>query len=366
MSHASEYTFSVTNLLTGKIIDDVVLQSMHWETIYNKPGSGRATARLHGSKTTQENFNSWDNGLWVILDGEIMFGGVLGPVQPRAGTGVIEVPVLSFVDYLRTRVVKSAANMTEAVQTGNDIKWTGVDQFEIAKDVITHTQTGNGNLFLTAVWDSLSGVLRDETIHTFEHKKAGDWFEDFAARENGFGWQQRYTYSGDDPRCQIYLKYPRVGRSTTFRLRYQGDDASSNIVSYDLDGGLLPITGSLFMVGAGEGDDMVRATINSPGGGVDYDEVIAYKDVSKQSTLIEKGNYVLKARATPGRTFTVDTDWNMTPHYTEVDPGDQVEVLIDDGYVQVDTTCTIVSKKVVLSDTHDEMMTLSLVETTFL
>jgi hypothetical protein len=290
----------------------------------------------------------------------------MGKIQPRSGTGVIDIPIMAFSDYLRTRVVRSNTNMGFATLTGNDIKWTDVDQFRIADDVIKHTQQGNGNIFLTTTWDALSGLLRTETIHTYETKMAGDWFEDFAARDNGFGWQQRYLYSGDDPRCQIFLKYPRVGRVTTFKLRYQGDDSSSNILAFDDDGGTMPISGHLFMIGAGEGDDMLRSTLTSGLGGVAYDEVVAYKDVSIPATLIEKGNYIMRARSTAGRTFTIQTDWNMVPFYTEMDPGDQVEVLVDDGYTQVDTNCTIIGKKVVLSDTHDDQVTWTLIETTFL
>lgn len=366
MAEIGEYTFLVTNLLTGKVIAEVDLQSMHWETLYNKPGSGRATARIHHHKTTPENFQSWNNGLWVVKDGDIRFGGWMGAIHPRAGTGVIEIPINAFSDYLRTRVVRSSLGMTYGAQTGNDIKWTNVDQFRMASDVIAHTQQGNGNIGITATWDALSGVLRTETIHTYENKKAGDWFEDLAARENGFGWQPRYHYVGDDPKCQLFFKYPRIGRVTTFKLRYQGDDASSNIMTVDTDGGTMPITGRLFIVGAGEGDDMLRATLESPLGGVDYDEVVSYKDVSVAATLTEKGNYIVRARSTQGRTFTIKLDWNMSPHYPEIDPGDQVEVLIDDGYMQVDTDCTVIGKKVVLSPTHDEETTLSLIETTYL
>lgn len=366
MAELGEYTFLATNLLTKKVIAEVELQSMHWESFYNKPGAGRATARMHHEKTTPENFQSWNNGLWVIKDGDIRFGGVMGAIQPRAGTGVIDIPVFAFSDYIRARVVRSNAGMTYPVVVKNDIRWTNIDQFRIAADVINHTQQGNGNIGITVVWDALSGQLRTETIRTYENKKAGDWFEDFAARDNGFGWQIRYSYVGDDPQPQIFLKYPRIGRQTTFKIRYQGDDASSNILSYDMDGGSMPISGRLFMTGAGEGDDMLRRTHVSGAGGVEYDEVVAYKDISVAATLDEKARYILLARRSPGRTFTIDTDWNMIPFYTEVDPGDQVEVLINDGYVIVDTMCTIIGKKVVLSDTHDDVVTLTLLETTFL
>jgi len=366
MAILGEYTFIVTNLLTGKVIDEVELSSMHWTDIYNKPGSGQATARIHHPKTTKENFNSWNNGLWVLKDGDIRFGGYLGKVQPRSGTGVIEIPVLGFMEYLRQRVVYDNSNMDDATFISNDIKWENKEQFDIASDVVDHTQQGDGNIGLSVIYSSPSGILRDETISVFEQKYAGDWFEGFAARINGFGWAQEYYYDGDDPKCRFRLTYPRTGRSTDFDLTYEQDSDGSNIVKYDLDGGQQPITGRLVMVGAGEGDDMVTATIIPASSEVAYDAVITYKDVSVQQTLVDKGYYHLAARGTPARNFTISIDWNRGPFYTEFAPGDEMDVHIDDGFVQVDSVCTTISKQVTLSPQHDEDVKVSMIEVALL
>jgi hypothetical protein len=364
VSHLGEYMFVVTDLLTRKVINEVELQSFHWSEIYNKPGGGRATARIHHPKTTAQNFQSWNNGLWVIKDGDIRYGGVLGSVQPRAGTGVIDVPVLGFPEYLRGRIIDDISGMTNAALSVNDITWTNKDQFLIADDVIKHTQQGFGDIGLTTVWGALSGILKSETVHTYEHKFAGDWFEGFAARINGFGWYPEFYYSGDDPRCRIKLVYPRVGVVTELDLHYE-ENTPSNIVSYDMDGGRAPISGKLHLVGAGEGDDMVHTHITAPvSGQVRYDEVVSYKDVSLLTTLTEKGNYYAAQRETPGRQFTISIDWShdMGPHYTEFRAGDEMPVHISDGYVQVDSLCTVISKQVTLSPTHDEVVKVTMLE----
>src|SRR5688572_8329698 len=267
-SSSGEYTFLSTNLLTGKVIAEVNLQSMHWDEFYNRPGGGRATARIHDPKTTPENFQPWGTGLWVVKEGDIRFGGIMGQIAPRSGTNVIDIPVVSFAEYLRMRLIKDITNMTNATMTGNNITWTNKDQFEMVADVVNHTQVGNGDLGIDVVWDALSGILRTDTIHTWDFKMAGEYFEDLAARNNGFDWRVEYHYDGDNPSSRIRLKYPRMGRKTGFMLYYK-DGTDSNIQSYDMSGGKPPLSGTLGLMGAGEGDAMVRANLTPVSGHVD-------------------------------------------------------------------------------------------------
>lgn len=366
MASLGEYTFVTTNLLTGKIIDEVELQSMHWSEIYNRPGSGRATARIHHPKTTTANFNPWNTGLWVLKDGDLRFGGIVSEVAPREGTGVIDIPIITFSEYLRYRLVKSNSSMTNATQSGNDIKWAQKDQFQIADDLVKHTQTGNGNLGITTIWSALSGVLRDFTLKTWEFKMAGEVVEDFAARDNGFDWRHEYYYSGVVPKCRIRYSYPRQGIRLTEGFVYTSDGTQGNIRSYDMGPGLKPLSGRVALVGAGEGDSMVRTAIDPPGNLVDYDEVYVFKDVSNINTLLEHGRYAVAQRSTSQRTFVINVDWGQGPEYTEFKCGDEMPVYIDDGYNQVNSACTVISKEVVLSQEHDEDVKVNMFELSFL
>lgn len=361
-----EYTFVSTNLLTGKVIAEVNLQSMHWDEFYNRPGGGRATARIHDAKTTPENFQPWGTGLWVLKDGDIRFGGIMGKIAPRSGTGVIDIPVVPFAEYLRMRLIRNVTGMTNAVMTGNNITWTSKDQFLIAADVIAHTQQGNGDLGITTIYDALSGIVRTDTVHTWDFKMVGEYFEDLAARNNGFDWRIEYHYVDDNPTARMRLKYPRMGRKTGITLYYSSDGSDSNIQAYDADGGKPPISGSLGLMGAGEGDGMVRLTLNPVSGHVDYDEVVSFKDVSQVSTLTEHGQYILAQREHPNRIFDCTLAYGTDPSYTEFVPGDDMHIQIDDGYNQIDTDGTVIAKSVVLTETHDEEVKVQLYEMSFL
>lgn len=289
----------------------------------------------------------------------------MGQIAPRAGTGVIDIPVVSFAEYLRMRLVRSSSGMTHAVQTGNNITWTAKDQFQMAADVIDHTQQGNGELGLSAVWDSLSGIIRTDTIHTWDFKYAGEYFEDLAARNNGFDWRVEYYWDGERPRARIRLKYPRQGRKTGIVLYYRSDGSDSNIQQYDVSGGKPPLSGALGLMGAGEGDAMVRATLNPTSGHVDYDDVASFKDVSSATTLLEHGNYILMQRSNSNRTFDCELKYDSDPQYTEFVCGDDIYLQVDDGYNKIDTNTTVVSKSIVLSETHDDVVKVQLFEMSF-
>jgi hypothetical protein len=359
-----EYLFLSTNLLTVKVIAEVNLQSMHWDEFYNRPGSGRATARIHDEKTTPENFQPWGTGLWVVKDGDLRFGGIMGQIAPRSGTNVIDIPVVSFAEYLRKRLIRNITNMSFATMSGNNITWTDRDQFEIAADVIAHTQIGNGDLGITTVWDALSGIVRTDTVHTWDFKMSGEYFEDLAARNNGFDWRIEYHYVDDNPTPRMRLKYPRMGRKTGFTLYYK-DGTDSNIQSYDVSGGKPPISGVLALMGSGEGDAMVRSTLNPSSGHVDYDEVASFKDVSVVSTLNEHGNYILAQRSNANRTFDCTLAYDQDPGYTEFVCGDDMRLQVDDGYNQINASTTVIAKSIVLTETFDDEVKVQLFEMSF-
>lgn len=366
----AEYNFLVTNLRTHKVIAEVNLQSMRWNELLGRPGGGRFTARITDRKTTPENFTAWETGLWVARGNDLEFGGFLGPIQPRAGTGIIEGPVLGFAEYMRMRLIVGVQGMTNAVGTGNDITWTNKDDFLIADDLVNHSQRGV-SMGLEADWVSLSGKTSDLTLHTWDYKKCGDEFEQFAARADGFSWWPVFFYDANntDPRVKLMFQSPRRGRKTDFRFTFDNEPrVKNNVLAVDADGGKMPLTGRLGVVGSGEGDAMIRSNIIvEDGTTIEYDDSVAFKDVTVKATLTEKGDYIrLQRQAGQGRIFTCDMDWNMMPEYSQYAPGDEVNLFVDYGWLQVQSLCTITSKEIVLSSTGDPQVKVTLAEMSFL
>src|SRR5262245_9014637 len=187
MAHAhdvgsvGEFTFLVTGLLSGKVIDEVDLQSMNWTEVLNRPGSGAATARIEADSTTEDNFLSWGNALWCLQGDEVLWGGIIGGVQPRADTRVLNIPVHGFMEYYRTQPIQTTVAPTNAIVFPPSTQWEWgisygghphksavefqqIDQFRIFEDLIKHVSKRDplSNIKPIVSYDALSGVLRDD------------------------------------------------------------------------------------------------------------------------------------------------------------------------------------------------------------
>ena len=361
-----DYTFIITDLLTGFIIDEVELSSMNWDEVYNRPGAGSATARLDDPKTTEANFSAWQNALWAIKDGDIRWCGFMGNVAPRGGSRVINVPLYGFEEYLRYQLVVNQQNMSYATSADNfrTTKWSQIDQFQIVEDLVKHGQRNSiqSNIGLEVVYDQLSGVLRDETISQWNAKFVGERIEELTDNIDGFDWYYEYYWDGTTPKVRMRLKYPRGPRYTNVFLEYDNDPGNTNIVQYDVDGGDRPASRMLGL-GAGEDLDQVYAFSSEvKPGNVNYDDVYSNLDVTDVNTLQQQIDGIRLTRDKVRNSIQIVLDQNLDPHYTTYRPGDALKVRIDDGFVQIDGFYTTVSKSIVLSKEHDEVVTVSLLD----
>ena len=212
MPDLDNYTFLVTDLLTGDIIDSVILSSYSFSEIYQGPGASNATARIDLKSTNKVNFASWRNALWAIdPDGTIINGGLLAGIQNRGGSRVVQVPARGFFYYFRNRFLRSTQGMMYAtLESGTNVQWKDVDQFHIFQDMINHAQSfTDGNINIGVVWDELSGVLKDKNHSINAVPKIGIELEELMGRLDGFDYRQTYRFDGDNPRCDFKLSFPK-------------------------------------------------------------------------------------------------------------------------------------------------------------
>lgn len=210
MARIDEYTFLVTDLLTGDAVSPVILSSFYWDELYNAAGGGQATARIELPTTTKEIFRPWKHALWAVKDGEIEYGGIIGRVQPRGGAQVIQIPVHGFYTYFQSRLLRGTQGMSYAtLQDDVDIVWDNVDIFHIFKDLIDHAQSFvDGNIGVGVTWDALSGRLLSSTRHTYNGKYIGAAIDELVARLNAFSFRQVYAFVDDKPTVSFKLEAP--------------------------------------------------------------------------------------------------------------------------------------------------------------
>ncbi|MEQ1675087.1 MAG: glycoside hydrolase family 16 protein [Chitinophagaceae bacterium] len=225
-SNRGQYEVLVTNLLSGEIISTVEMNDMYWEKIYQGPGSFYGTVRFDNPTSTATNFRDYTNGIWVVKDGVIKWGGIQGRVQRRGETRSISVPAIGFLDYLNERILRNAQGMTYGtIQRVTDIEWNNIDVFRIYKDCVDHLQSfEDGNLHLGVVWDALSGYTTRLIYPTFAAKRIGPLLLQLANRgDTGFDILQTYRWENGQPRCDIKLIAPQLNNVSDQMLLFQLD-----------------------------------------------------------------------------------------------------------------------------------------------
>lgn len=350
----AEYTFVVTDLLTGIIIDEVEPQSFHWKELYNRPGSGAATVRIDDPSATQTNFASWQNGFWILQGDQILWGGYMGSVAPVSGTRVINVPVHGFEEYFRTRLLRSAQGMTFGTLSFSQIRWTDIDVFNVAKDLIDHAQSfPSGNIGVIVTFDALSGKEITQSYYSFEFKPVGVAFEQLSDNINGFDWRYTFQWNGSNPQCAIRLSNIPQGRRTDFLLEYDHSAGNKNILSFDSEASSPPVNG-VAAVGAGEGDAMIRTYVSDLTTGYPlFEGSISYKDVTQLTTLSNHANKHLARNKVPVHQLAISLDPNLEPNHNEFICGDEMLVRVDDGWQQYSAFYRVYEKSLNLSKEHD-------------
>jgi hypothetical protein len=391
-----EFTFLVTGLLSGMVIAEVDLQSMNWTEVLNRPGSGGATARIEANSTTDENFLSWGNALWVLKGDQVLFGGVIGAVQPRADSRVLNIPVHGFMEYYRTQPIQItidgsspgyvdqfAYGVGTGVRTGifmdshkAGVKFTQVDQFRIFEDLIMHVGRRDplSNIRPLVTYDALSGILRDDIWYNYEYKMVGTACEQLADRENGFFWHTHFYLDNNSPAFNFQLHLPTVGVNSSSAIDrpiifdWDADVEETILTAYDFGGEERPES-SVIAVGEGEGAGAIVARKDAiadslgayTSGRPRYYTVLNYNDVKIQSTLLQHAVKRWNRHKVPFKAAHVSM-WNPEDEYMEWDLGDTASLRINDHGIKVFDKYRLTTRNITISKEGDMQVEMDMEE----
>lgn len=102
------------------------------------------------------------------------------------------------------------------VKIREDIPYSGLDQIEIARDLLTRMQSTpryNIGLQLQA---GVSGVTRDRTYLASEASTFGERLQELGKVQNGFEWAVQVVDNGDGTRSRVWTwGYPKLGNAAT-------------------------------------------------------------------------------------------------------------------------------------------------------
>jgi hypothetical protein len=271
----------LTDVSFGEVLNGAGQFSATLPLVSRAASSGSTTtpqAALLAAATQPER-----TAVFVERDGVIVWGGIIWS-RTRGNGRSARLAGASFWSFFRAQHLRTTRT------------YSGVDQLQIARDLIAATAAVTGADIGVTVGTETSGVLRDRTYAAYEMKQIGEAVEQLAACENGFDF-------GIDvgPGCTktLTLGYPRRGRiagSTGLAFVH-----GKNLLDYEAVEDGTRSARVFSALGSGDGTDM-RISTQTRTDLVDAgwpltSAVGSWKDVSVQATLDGHARAGVNARA---------------------------------------------------------------------
>ena len=243
-----------TDLRSREVLGEIKATRFGFSEILSAPGSIRFSGPLRQEAAgapalvTPENLVEGGSGLWVDLgSGVLGFGGIMWDFEPDVDTNTMTVLGEGFHSYARRRVLD------------HDLDFAGIDQAQIAHDLIADMQAVSGGDvgIVTADPAPATGVLRDRSFAGYELGFYGDIVDLLAGVKNGFDFRYRPRYSSTDgePEVAFEIMFPKTGRTTPLVFRL-GENCT--LAGYRSTG--RELANRTFATGAGTGPARIRAS----------------------------------------------------------------------------------------------------------
>lgn len=335
------YTYLFTDLLTDTVLAELPLSGTAYSRQLNGPGGLDATLNVAGLQAALQSqweaaTRPWRTAVWVDRDGLLVYGGPVITRRWQSASRTVSLGSSDWSAYLGRRSLRTR------------LRDLGVDQFQIARDIVAQVQAVPfGNVGL-AVSSGASGVLRDVTYEPWERKWALEALTELAEQDNGFDWRLDVAYGGPTGFLRtLVLGYPQLGApAETTGLVFAKPGA---IIDYAWpeDGSLTATT--VDALGNGEGTNMListAATAGMLGTWPVLEAQVSYKDERVKANLDAKAAY--NAAGLSGDTvlpvLTVRAD--SEPRLGTYNPGDMAKISVVDerfpaGMDTVDRIATI-------------------------
>lgn len=362
------YTYLAARLADGQVLDELPATMFTFEETLNRPGGWSATLPLRHPRVTRSLLAEVTSTVWAVRDGQVLGGGICWSPQADTSQGTLTVGGEGLWALWRDgrATVTGRAGMTWAGGTGSEVRFNGVDQFDIVADLIGHAGAAGGRVDLPVVYhgpapDGRSGVLRDRSYFTYEASAVGELVENLAEVIDGFDFTLDVTLVDSRVRPALHLWYPQVGRQTDVLFEQR---RNVEVLNWAADGARY--ANVVRAMGAGEGDDMLLSTatatsqIAPTGPYPRVETAFSNKDVKLAATLDAQAAARLATSSIVPETLTVQVVDTVDSALGTYRCGDQVTVSCHDGYLEIEGRYQVQGVKVTIDEVGDETITVTL------
>lgn len=240
------------------------------------------------------------------------------------------------------------------------VQFIGADPLDIFRHIWNHLQTKPyGNLgvtiddttstvkvgiaqtdvaFDTSTGQSVAFEAGPRKLNWWSTKDLGQEIDNYAA-EAPFDWAEQLSWSGDQPHCHIRLGYPQIGgRKEGMRLVLGENLATMPTV------GTGDFANQAWVLGAGEGQDMIRGTAGVSDGRIRRIKVVEEKSQASVGQATTRARDILNR--TRGQ-FIVDQlevyDQPDRP-LAAIELGDEIPLVVETNWVELNTYVRVIGR----------------------
>src|SRR5690554_3764823 len=175
------YVVTAGGLMRGSIRDAVPFANNWIVDRLNLSGAFNSSIPYRDAKATRENLDTENTVVLAQRDDVIVFVGPLLNVGLSQGANNLSIACDGYWNYVRRRFIRSTAGMTHATLSGGRVRFKGVDQFDIVKDLIAHAEAISPFTWPVEVhFDELSGIPRNISFEANKTKSIGAAIEELA------------------------------------------------------------------------------------------------------------------------------------------------------------------------------------------
>ncbi|MFD9890642.1 hypothetical protein ACFWY9_14955 [Amycolatopsis sp. NPDC059027] len=348
------YTYLVTDLRSGAILDELPLSGVTFDKKLNDAGGLRGRLhvddpemRLREPRVLTEPGRT---AIYVDRDGDLLWGGIVWTSRYASSDGVLELGAADFLSYFDHRLVLDPADLTKAVS------FTATDQIVIAQRLVQLAQSHvDGDMGVGFTGSESSGVVRTVSYAPRDLKSVAEVLRDMANTDTGFdfAFDVRYDASGELERF-LRLGYPRLGSPGGERAYVWEHGANLVDFGWPVDGASMATR--VFGTGSSElpGGPVMRADPSAHDAGWPLLEVAAAPVDTKDTAMLAAyvaGELAARRRPVVLPELTVRAD--LDPVIGSYAVGDNARVIIDDPFFagdQLDVTVRLLGLSVTPGD----------------
>ena len=340
------------------ITGELPLTGFTYTDTLNSPGEISGTIPLNpypaidpgAAAWTMDTFGEGRTALWVARDDVPVWTGVLWGYDPDLAGDRLTFHGEGWHSAIRKFEFVGAYVDTEQVTIVRDI-------LTVADNAFLDPGLGPGPAIIQPT--TATGVLRTIDWGSFNPVACGEGLERLAGLADGFDFMYR-PYDGSGTwRIEFDLIHPAAGTDTGLVFELGGNIMDAQIRT---NGKNLAMFAATFGNGSGA-ETLFSQAINGTfedQGYPPYLTLDSAPDVADQDYLNQFTNRLLARSAAPVRMIDLTLDPGGAPGIGDYRVGDNVTVIIDRGFVQIDDTYRIVSKSVQVDNNGMEQVQLSL------